>query len=57
MLGEYTESSSDEKDGDNNGDGNRVAEVVWGTNKSLLCFKLSSCPTTSAAGKKNIIKS
>lgn len=56
MLGEYTESSSEENEGDKMGEGNCVVVVVLGTNKSLLCFKLSFCLTTSAAGKKKILK-
>lgn len=54
VFGEYTESSSDEKEGDNMGDGNLVVVlVVVGTNKSLPYWLVSSCLATSAAGKKN----
>ena len=54
MFGEYTESSSDEKEGDNMGDGSFAAVlVVVGTNKSLPYWLFSSCLATSAAGKKN----
>lgn len=36
VFGEYTESSSDEKEGDNMGDGNlAVMLVVVGANRSL----------------------
>jgi hypothetical protein len=54
VFGEYTESSSDEKEGDNMGDGNLVVVlVVVGTNRSLLYWLFPSCLATSAAGKKN----
>lgn len=54
VFGEYTESSSDEKEGDNMGDGNLVVVlVVVGTNRSLPYRLFSSCLATSAAGKKN----
>jgi hypothetical protein len=58
VLGEYTESSSDEKEGDNMGEGNLACAIlelllmVAGTNKSPLGLQLSSCLATSAAGKK-----
>jgi hypothetical protein len=54
VFGEYTESSSDEKEGDNMGDGSFVIVlVVVGTNKSIPYWLFSSCLATSAAGKKN----